>query len=110
VLDSTYPLGVVSVEMHSLFSEEAGMSLAEGFADFDRRIPGFVNTGIMVGMESRSSSPIRMPRNADGQALSCQGLFPCGEGAGYAGGIISSAVDGIRQAENLIAFLNASEF
>ena len=110
VLESTYPLGVVSVEMHELFSEEAGLALAEGLTDFDRRIPGFVNAGIMVGMESRSSSPIRLPRTAAGQALNCEGLFPCGEGAGYAGGIVSSAVDGIRQAEKLIAFLNASEF
>lgn len=106
VLASTYPLGTVPFDMHSLFPEEAAGALAEGFEIFDHRIPGFAEKGIMVGMESRSSSPIRMPRKTDGCSESCQGLYPCGEGAGYAGGIISSAVDGIRQAENLIAALN----
>ena len=105
-IPSTYPLGTVSVDMHELFSEEAAMSLTEGFMNFDRKIPGFIEQGIMVGMESRSSSPIRMPRNENGHCETCTGLFPCGEGAGYAGGIISSAVDGIRQAENLVSFLN----
>jgi uncharacterized FAD-dependent dehydrogenase len=89
--------------MHGLFSEEVNLSLAEAFSDFDRRIPGFITQGIMVGMESRSSSPIRMERDERGVSISCSGLYPCGEGAGYAGGIVSSAVDGIRQAENLIA-------
>ena len=60
----------------------------------------------MVGLETRSSSPIKMIRNDDGGSSSIQGLYPCGEGAGYAGGIVSSAVDGIKQAENYIAHLN----
>ena len=59
----------------------------------------------MVGMESRSSSPIRILRDEHGESVSIKGLFPCGEGAGYAGGIVSSAVDGIHQAENVIARL-----
>ncbi len=108
VTESTYPLGAVSFDMHSLFSEEAGNAMAEGFENFDRKIPGFISAGIMVGMESRSSSPIRMVRALSGEAESLRGLFPCGEGAGYAGGIVSSAVDGIRQAENLIRFINDS--
>jgi Uncharacterized FAD-dependent dehydrogenases len=57
----------------------------------------------MVGMESRSSSPIRLTRSDEGCSITCTGLYPCGEGAGYAGGIVSSAVDGIKQAENVIA-------
>ena len=83
--------------------------MAEAFADFDHKIPGFIDSGIMVGMESRSSSPIRVPRTSAGFSESLEGLFPCGEGAGYAGGIISSAVDGVRQAEKLIRYLNCSE-
>ena len=106
--ESTYPLGTVSFDMHSLFSEEAGNAMEEGFENFDRKIPGFISAGIMVGMESRSSSPIRVIRTDTGESESLNGLFPCGEGAGYAGGIVSSAVDGIRQAENLIRFINGS--
>ena len=56
----------------------------------------------MTGMESLSSSPIRVVRNEKGQSVSVEGLYPCGEGAGYAGGIVSSAVDGIKQAEAVI--------
>ena len=57
-------------------------------------------------MESRSSSPVRLARKEDGQSLTVQGLFPCGEGAGYAGGIVSSATDGLKQAENVISVIN----
>ena len=88
--------------MHQLFSDEVNQSLEDGFRNFDHKIPGFIEQGIMVGMESRSSSPIRILRNEDGQSSNCLGLYPCGEGAGYAGGIVSSAVDGIKQAENVI--------
>ncbi len=105
-IESSYPLHNTCVDMHSLFNDEMNIALAEGFQTFDRKIPGFLQQGIMVGMESRSSSPIRIPRNDDGQSTHIQGLFPCGEGAGYAGGIISSAVDGIKQAENVINVLN----
>ena len=77
--------------------------MEEGFASFDQKIPGFIEQGIMVGMESRSSSPIRIIRDEDGQSKTIHGLYPCGEGAGYAGGIVSSAVDGIRQSENVIS-------
>jgi hypothetical protein len=59
----------------------------------------------LYAAETRSSSPVRIVRGADGQALGLSGLYPCGEGAGYAGGIVSSAIDGIRQAENLLRHL-----
>ncbi len=99
---TSYPRGIISEEMHPLFSADVGFALEEGFRAFDRRIPSFISHGIMVGMESRSSSPIRIPRDEQGCSVSIRGLYPCGEGAGYAGGIVSSAVDGIRQAENVI--------
>lgn len=107
VLVTSYPRGLVMEDMHGLFSQNVNRALEDGMRVFDRKIPGFIEQGLMVGMESRSSSPIRIPRASDGQAEGMPGLFPCGEGAGYAGGIVSSAVDGIRQAENVIAFINA---
>ncbi len=101
-IESSYPRETVLTDMHRLFSDEVNQSLEEGFQNFDHKIPGFVDQGIMVGMESRSSSPIRITRDENGESISLHGLYPCGEGAGYAGGIVSSAVDGIRQAENVI--------
>ena len=68
-----------------------------------RKIKGF-DTGdaVLTGVESRSSSPVRINRNEELQSLSVGGLFPCGEGAGYAGGIISAAVDGMKCAEAVL--------
>lgn len=78
-------------------------SLAEGIKAFGRKIKGFdCPDGIMTGTETRSSSPVRIPRGEDMQSVSTKGLYPCGEGAGYAGGIMSSAVDGIAVAESLL--------
>ena len=103
VHDSSYPRQLIPSDMHRLFSEQINLAMEEGFASFDQKIPGFIEQGIMVGMESRSSSPIRIIRDEDGQSNTIHGLYPCGEGAGYAGGIVSSAVDGIRQSENVIS-------
>jgi uncharacterized FAD-dependent dehydrogenase len=67
---------------------------------FDRQIKGFaMDDAILTGVETRTSSPVRMTRGADGQSLNTRGLFPAGEGAGYAGGILSAGVDGIKAAE-----------
>lgn len=102
VIRSSYPRGILMEDMHGLFTEEVNQSLHEAFADFEHKIPGFISEGIMVGTETRSSSPVRLERKDNGESISCEGFYPCGEGAGYAGGIVSSAADGIRQAENLI--------
>jgi uncharacterized FAD-dependent dehydrogenase len=68
-----------------------------------RKIKGFDNgDAVLTGVESRSSSPVRINRNEELQSLSVGGLFPCGEGAGYAGGIISAAVDGMKCAEAVL--------
>jgi uncharacterized FAD-dependent dehydrogenase len=70
-------------------------------------MPGFITEDAhLIGVETRTSSPVRICRRADGQSESVAGIYPCGEGAGYAGGIISSALDGIKAAQNLIANLN----
>ena len=102
VLASSYPRGIQMEDMHGLFSDAVNASLEEGLKAFDHKIQGFVSKGIMVGMESRSSSPIRIPRDENGESISVKGFYPCGEGAGFAGGIVSSAVDGIREAEHVI--------
>ena len=71
----------------------------------DCRLKGFaMNDAVLTGVETRSSSPVRLERDkACLQSLSVSGLYPCGEGAGYAGGIVSAAIDGIRCAEQIIA-------
>ncbi len=75
-------------------------SLLEGMEAFRHKIRGYDRSDtIFSGVETRTSSPIRMEREADGQAVTIRGLFPCGEGAGYAGGITSAAMDGLRMAE-----------
>ena len=106
---SSYPRTLVTEDMHQLFHEPVNRAMEEGFLAFDQKIPGFIDQEIMIGMESRSSSPIRILRNPDGQSSTVNGLYPCGEGAGYAGGIVSSAVDGITQAENVISFLKKTD-
>ena len=77
-------------------------SLRAGFLEFDKKIRGFQD-GIMLGVETRTSSPVRIVRDDGGQCEGISGLYPSGEGAGYAGGIVSAAVDGIRTAEKIIA-------
>ncbi len=79
-------------------------AIREALAKFDRDIPGFaMHDAVLTGVETRTSSPIRIVRGADGHSLNTPGLFPAGEGAGYAGGIMSAGVDGIRVAEAVAA-------
>jgi uncharacterized FAD-dependent dehydrogenase len=81
--------------------------LKRGFSEFERKMPGFITEeAILIGVETRTSSPVRITRGEDGQSANLTGLYPCGEGAGYSGGIISSALDGIRAAERLILSLS----
>ena len=79
-----------------------GDAIEVGFGAFDRRIHGFAREdAVLAGIESRTSSPVRICRDESLQA-NIRGIYPCGEGAGYAGGITSAAMDGIRVAESLI--------
>ena len=75
--------------------------LAQGFTQFDRVSRGFLtNEAVMIGVETRTSSPVRIIRDRETlQHITVKGLFPCGEGAGYAGGIVSAGMDGERCAE-----------
>lgn len=99
----SYLPGIVSSPLHAWLPELISKRLREGFRQFDRRMRGYLtNQAVVVGVESRSSSPVRIPRDAETfQHAVIKGLFPCGEGAGYAGGITSSAMDGIAAAERV---------
>jgi hypothetical protein len=79
-------------------------ALRQAFRQFEKSMRGFVSAEAnLLGVETRTSSPVRILRDGNGQSVSVKGLYPCGEGAGYAGGIISSALDGIRAAEAIIS-------
>ena len=87
--------------MNEILPQEVADSLKEGIASFGQVIPGFDRPdAILAGVESRTSSPVRIHRDEHMESV-VKGLFPCGEGAGYAGGITSAAMDGIRAAEEL---------
>ena len=78
--------------------------IKEGVASFGRRLKGFDRPdALLCGVETRTSAPLRILRGEDGQSPSVRGLYPAGEGAGYAGGIVSAAVDGIRAASHIMA-------
>lgn len=98
----SYARGVALCDLHPLFDDAINLALAQGIRQFDRQIHGFADSGILTGVESRSSSPVRLLRDPQTMMASIFGLYPCGEGAGYAGGIVTSAVDGIRCACALI--------
>lgn len=95
--------GVQSADLRQVLPEFAGIALKQGICELDKNMSGFVSEeSMLIGVETRTSSPLRICRGKDGQSSSVRGIYPCGEGAGYAGGIISSAVDGIKAAQNLI--------
>ncbi|MBQ7698600.1 MAG: FAD-binding protein, partial [Paludibacteraceae bacterium] len=96
----SYLPGIVPSRLDQWLPAHIGKRLQQGFRDFDRKYPGFLtNEAVIVGVESRSSSAVRIPRDPETlQSVSTPGLYPCGEGAGYAGGITSSALDGINAA------------
>lgn len=106
--ECSYLPGVVSSPMHFWLPKIIGSRLRKGFRSFDRYMHGFLSSeAVVVGVESRSSSPVRIPRNADTcEHIQIKGLFPCGEGSGYAGGITSSAMDGELIAEKVAEKLN----
>lgn len=98
----TYPRGVNFCDISPLFSDEINASFKEAFKEFGRKIKGFDSANaIITAIESRTSSPIRINRYEDRQS-NIKGLYPLGEGAGYAGGIISAAIDGLKSAEEYV--------
>jgi len=101
--DSSYTPGTVVSPLHKWIPEFITSRLRDGFMQFDRISHGFLtNEALMLGVETRTSSPVRIPRDAATmQHVTLKGLYPCGEGAGYAGGIISAAIDGELCAERV---------
>jgi uncharacterized FAD-dependent dehydrogenase len=85
-------------------------AIREALPAFDKKIRGFaMNDAVLTGVETRTSSPVRVRRGADFQSINTRGLYPAGEGAGYAGGIMSAAIDGIRIAEALALAMTATK-
>ena len=102
---SSYTPGLISSPLHFWMPENITSRLREGLRIFGKNNAGFLtNEALMIGVESRTSSPVRIVRNPETlQHIEISGLYPCGEGAGYAGGIVSAAIDGDRCAEALIS-------
>ncbi len=100
---STCRPGVCEAELHETLPGFVVKGLRRALPHFDRRMRGFVTAeATLVGVETRTSAPLRIRRNETGESVSHQGLFPCGEGAGYAGGIMSAALDGLRTAGHIV--------
>lgn len=102
--ETSYPLGGAWASIADILPNEVVQSVRRALVDLDSRLPGFAGAeGLVTGPESRASAPVRIPRDSTTrESLSTHGLFPIGEGAGYAGGIMSAAADGVATAETLI--------
>ncbi|AYA36331.1 FAD-binding protein [Hymenobacter oligotrophus] len=107
LLETSYQPGLTSVPMDEVLGPVLADRLRQGFKAFGRKIPGYTtNAAQIVGVESRTSAPLRIPRLPETlEHPEVRGLFPCGEGAGFAGGIVSAAMDGERCAEAVLAAL-----
>lgn len=104
----SYHPGLQVSDLHQWLPDFIKLRLRDAFLMFDKKMKGFISDqALMVGVESRTSSPVRIPRDSETlQHIGLKGLFPCGEGAGYAGGIVSSAMDGQNVAKAVKAFLD----
>jgi len=104
IRETSYQPGIIPVDLYEMLPPNIAFPLRDALADFGRKMKGYLSGDAqLIGVESRTSSPVRIPRERE----TCEhpvvkGLFPCGEGAGYAGGIMSAAMDGQRCAEQLV--------
>jgi hypothetical protein len=99
----SYKPGVTFANLNEILPDFVAQTLKEGILDFDKKLHGFANPdSILTGVETRSSSPVKIPRDENLMTI-IKGFYPCGEGAGYAGGIMSAAVDGIRCAMKIMS-------
>lgn len=105
---SSYQPGIVSVDLNAVFPPFIAKRLQQAFKDFGGKMRGYLsNDAVLHAPESRTSSPIQIPRNADTlEHVTLKGLYPCAEGAGYAGGIISAAIDGIKCIDAIVKKLS----
>lgn len=102
IFNSSYSLGTFNYNLNDFFTPKQNSFIHKALVDFDSKIPGFIEKGIMVGPETRSSCPVRILRNSYMESVNTKNLYPMGEGAGYGGGIMSCALDGIRIANSII--------
>ncbi|NNC83997.1 MAG: FAD-binding protein, partial [Flavobacteriales bacterium] len=102
--DCSYYPGITSVDLGLVLPERIHRALQSAFKQFGKKMPAYLtNEAVVVATESRTSSPIRIPRDKETlQHVDIQGLYPCGEGAGYAGGIVSAAIDGQRCVQAIV--------
>ena len=99
--------GVKAARLSEVLPTFVADALRMGIKQIDKKMPGFISQEAhLIGVETRTSSPVRICRGVDFQSENVRGLYPCGEGAGYAGGIISSALDGIKAAQNVLNAIN----
>ena len=100
---TSYQPGILSQPLHEILPHSISSSLSESFKVFGKKMNGYLtNEANIIGLESRTSSPVSIPRNKDSlQHLQINNLYPCGEGAGYAGGIVSAAIDGKKVADKI---------
>jgi uncharacterized FAD-dependent dehydrogenase len=105
---TSYQPGIVSVDLNKVLPDFIARRLRSAFKEFDKKMHGFLtNDAVIHAPESRTSSPVSVPRNIETcMSVSTQGLFPCAEGAGYAGGIISAAIDGMKCVDAAFEWLN----
>jgi uncharacterized FAD-dependent dehydrogenase len=101
--------GYTLADLHEILPACIGDSMRQAIVAMGKKLRGFDDgDAVLTGVETRSSSPVRLLRNAETlESVALQGLYPCGEGAGYAGGITSAAVDGVRCAEAVLRLLSA---
>jgi len=107
---TSYQPGLVAAPMHEILPDFISKPLQQALPQFQKKMKGYASSdGQIIGLESRTSSPVRIPRHPETlEHPTTHGLFPCGEGAGYAGGIMSAAMDGERCAEALAKTLTTS--
>ena len=108
---TSYVPGVISSPMHEWMPQFIVSRLQDGFRKLSKNMKGYLtNEALLIAVESRTSSPVRIVRDRDTlEHPEISGLYPCGEGAGYAGGIVSAAMDGERCAEALVQSLNINK-
>jgi hypothetical protein len=110
-LDSTYKPGVTPARLDKLLPSFVVDSLRSALSEYNKKMHGYISErGIVAGVESKTSSPIVMVRDESLQSISHRGLYPCGEGAGFAGGIVSASLDGVKVARALLENSLADNF
>ena len=109
LITPTYPIGFKAVDLHNCLPKFVTSTLENALRSFNKKIPNFAaDDVVMTGVETRTSSPCRILRNKENfQSINVEGLYPIGEGAGYSGGIMSSALDGMKAAINYLKFVES---